>query len=234
MSGQGAVTTRHSFYSRAVATAHAEAFAGTFQPAHSWLAAQIQSGAPRPYLFDIGCGDGSFLEAMGNMGIFGEGIDISAAFVAMAKKRALIVRQESASQAELPAATTAITALGEVLAYAPAALAPVMLRASRALPSGGVMIFDLPSPDTPERESEAKGDGWTMQTRTWIEGETLTRDIDMDFQGMRVQEWHKQHLFRPDDVRGIAQGFAMECEILTSYGPCPLLPGRFAVLARKP
>lgn len=230
----GPVTTRASFYSMAVATAHAESAAAMFNPAHSWLAGQIGGSAARPYLFDIGCGDGSFLAAMGDMGIFGEGIDISGAFIAMARRKGLKVQQESAVQAPVPAGTTAITALGEVLAYDPPALAPMAHRAARALPSGGVMIFDLPGPDTPESDREIEGEDWRLASVVRIEGNSLIRDIEVNLNGQQVKEQHRQHLFAPEEVRGILEGFGMTAEIHESYGPCPLLPGRFAVLALKP
>lgn len=233
----GAVTTRHAFYSLAVATAHATGFAQQFRPGYGWLAGQIQSSAARPYLYDVGCGDGSFLAAMGELGLFGEGIDISGAFVAMARRRGLKVRQDSAAQAALPPQTTAVTALGEVLAYAPAALAPFAARAARALPEGGVVILDLPGPGTPERETEAQGEAegepWTLSARTRIEGRKLKRDIEMEFQGRRIEEWHEQHLFSPEDATGIFGGLGFDTELFDSYGPCPLLPGRFALVARK-
>jgi SAM-dependent methyltransferase len=230
----GALTTREMFYSRALATAHAQAYNDTFKPAQSWFAHRIQGSAARPYFFDMGCGDGAFLAAMGEMGFFGEGIDISAAFVGMAHKRGVEARQDSAASAPIPPNTTAITALGEVLAYEPAALAPVVLAASRRLPSGGVLIFDMPGPETPAGENTSSGQGWSLNARVSIEGATLTREIDMVFEKRKVVEIHKQRLFSPDEVREIVEGFGFTCELGDSYGPCPLLPGRFSVVARKP
>lgn len=228
------MTTRQSFFSMALARAHSEGFSQTFDPAHSWLAQKIQASAPRPYLFDIGCGDGRFLTAMGEMGIFGEGIDISAAFVAIARRRQIKVTQDSAMQAQLPDATTAVTALGEVFAYEPAALAPMAHRISRGLPAGGVLIFDLPGPNVPAGTQERTGENWNLTSRVEIEGQSLTRHIEVEFMGQKAAETHRQHLFTADEVGDILAGFGMEAEIVESYGPCPLLPGRFGVVAHKP
>lgn len=227
-------TTRTAFYGMALAQAHADAFNGTFAAAHPWLAAQIAASGTTPFLFDIGCGDGYFLAEMAKLGLPGEGIDISAAFVSLAKRRGLDVRQESAMTARAPDGTTAITALGEVLAYDPAALAPAALYAARALPAGGVFLFDLPGPKTPATRTTAQGDGWTLDASSEVRGKILKREIEMRVGKQKVHETHLQHLFDPDEVLSILSGFGFQAEASDRFGPAPLLPGRVAFHARKP
>lgn len=224
---------RHAFYGAALAQAHAEAYADNFHTGFDWLGEMVKTAPGPARLFDIGCGDGSWMRAARDMKIEVKGIDISQAFTSMAKQTGLDVSQESAAQAQLPAGTNAVTALGEVLAYAPAALTPCALNVARALPSGGVFIFDMPGPDVPEGEVEAQGDGWHLHAKTRIKGSRLTRQISVEGAGGVEKEVHHQHLFAAKDVRDILSGFGFQAEIFDSYGACALLPGRFAILARK-
>lgn len=228
------LTTRAPFYGMALAEAHAEAFNGTFMPGFSWLAQQIKAAARQPYLFDIGCGDGFWLQEAAGMGIPGEGIDLSVAFVSLARARGVTAQQESAAAAVAPEGTTAITALGEVFSYMPTTLAPALHMAARRLPSGGVLIFDMPGPDTPEGTSEAVGRAWSMTSTVTRKDDLLTREIVLQLKRQKVRETHEQHLFPPEEVEGIVTGFGFDAEVVDSYGPCPLLPGRYGIVARKP
>ena len=226
-----AVRPRAPLYGKVLAHIHAERFAGQFAPAFDWLAARVRESAAHPRLFDLGCGDGRWLAHAANLKIAGEGIDISPFFIEAAQARGVTARQDSAASALPPPGTTAVTALGEVLAYAPAALAPCLRNLSRALPPGGVVLFDLPGPDTPPGDNDLGGPGWRMSVQTRIEGVSLTRRIFIETHAGVERETHHQRLFSPDEALGIARGFGFEATLLDSYGPCPLLPGRFAVMA---
>ncbi len=232
------IKTRQAFYGKALARVHAESYGNTFLAGFDWLAAQIKQAPGPARVFDLGCGDGSWLAAAKNMSIAGEGVDISSEFVSLAKGKGLNVRHESVALAHPPVGTNAVTALGEVLAYAPAALTPCVLNVGRALPKGGVFIFDLPGPETPTSQRDfqgvdSQGADWNMRIRNRIGDHKLTRTIQLETKVGLVEEVHEQHLFSPDEVEDILHGFGFRVEILASYGPCPLLPGRFGVLAHK-
>ena len=227
-------TAAAPIYGADLARVHHEAFSDSFRSAYDWLAEQIASSAARPYLFDIGCGDGGWLAHAKNMNIDGEGIDISNAFVEMARRAGVRARVDSAVSAQPPGATTAVTALGEVLAYIPSSLAPCLLTLSRKLASGGLILFDLPGPDTPQTDIDLGGKGWRLSARTRISGKRLTRRILVETREGQSREEHHQRLFTPQEACEIAQGFGLTARVLDSYGPCPLQPGRFAILARKP
>ncbi len=225
---------RRNIYGPALARLHAQAYGDTFAPAWPWLASQIRAAAPRPYLFDIGCGDGRWLAYARNMKIDGQGIDTSPVFVTMTRENGGEAALESAATMRPPARITAATALGEVLAYKPAALAPAVLTLARALPSGGLLFFDLPGPDIQEGDSDRGGDGWRLSVQLRKQGNLLVRKIQIETSEGLEQEVHEQVLFAPQEALGIVEGFGLQGEILASYGRCKLLPGRFAIRAVKP
>ena len=228
------IRARHDIYGTTLARIHAEAFADTFRTAWPWLSAQILERMASPVLLDVGCGDGAWLAYAANMKIAVQGIDISSAFVEMARTRGVRVELNSAAGVRPPADLTAVTALGEVLAYKPAALAPLVLNLSRALPSGGLLFFDLPGPDTPEGDNDRGGPDWRMSVQVRKTAKTLMRKIHIETRDGVEQEVHEQVLFNPEEALGIVEGFGLQGEILQSYGPCKLLPGRFAIRAMKP
>ncbi|HGG05837.1 MAG TPA: class I SAM-dependent methyltransferase, partial [Aliiroseovarius sp.] len=192
-----------------------------------------KSAGTAPRLFDIGCGDGTWMAAARDMNIDVHGIDISDSFVDMCREKGLEVELESAVLATPPAGTNAVTALGEVLAYAPAAFTPCALILSRTLPKGAVFIFDLPGPDTPETETSVQGERWSLTSKTQVDGKRLTRTIQVDTKDGLSEEVHQQTLFAADEVADILREFGFDVDIVKSYGPCRLLPGRFGILARK-
>jgi SAM-dependent methyltransferase len=221
-------------YGPALARAHAERYNHLFRDAFPWLIDRIKGANAGPRLFDLGCGDGQWLAVAAEAGLAGEGIDVSAAMVARARTRGVTASQNSAARAALPQGTSAVTALGEVLAYEPASLSPALLAATRALPKGGLVIFDLPGPGIPATAGTVRGTGWELSSRALISGNRLTREIRVKSDGETVTETHVLRLFDPEEAQGIATGFGFKTEILQSYGPCPLLPGRFAIAAVKP
>ncbi|MEC7764027.1 MAG: methyltransferase domain-containing protein [Pseudomonadota bacterium] len=220
-------------YSLALTQIHAEAFSDTFRPAFDWLADQIHAGPAPPRLFDLGCGDGTWLDYARYRGIPGAGLDVSEAFVRLAAARKLAVTIGDAAHPLIPPATTAVTALGEVLAYTPAALTGATEAAARALPPDGLFLFDLLGPDTPEGETARTGNGWALNSHTRIAQDRLTRTITITTAHGTETEAHEQQIFDPDDVVRRVETAGFDGAILDHFGPCPLMPGRFAILARK-
>ncbi len=229
-----AIRARNNIYGPALARVHAEAYGDSFAPAWPWLAEQIKASAERPYLYDIGCGDGGWLAYANNMKIDGQGIDISEYLVEISVRRGVRVSQDSAVSARAPEGLSAATALGEVLAYKPSALAPAILTLARALPRGGLVFFDLPGPGVPESDSDRGGKNWRMSVQVRKTASSLVRKIQIETREGVEQEVHEQTIFHPEEALAIVEGFGLKGEILDSYGPCPLLPGRFAIRAVKP
>ncbi len=225
--------TRLPFYQAALAQAHSDAFSGTFRAGFTWLGDQVKMAGTPPRLFDIGCGDGTWMAAAADMNIDVQGIDVSEPFVNMCREKGLRAELDSAALATPPAGTNAVTALGEVLAYAPAAFTPCALTLSRTLPKGAVFIFDLPGPDTPETETSVQGDRWSLLSKTTIDDKRLIRQIKIDTPDGLSEEMHHQTLFAAEEVADILTEFGFHVDVLKSYGPCRLLPGRFGILARK-
>lgn len=221
-------------YGPALARIHADAFADTFRPGFDWLVDVLYAETARPRLFDLGCGDGTWLDHARYRGIPGAGIDASEPFVQLALMRKLAVSIGDAARPLIPPGTTAVTALGEVLAYDPASLARAVPAAAAALPVTGVLVFDLPGPGTPDSTARRSGPGWTLTSRTRVDGARLTREITINTGGPApLSETHRQRLFAPEDVMTLLTRHGFSAEIMDSYGPCPMLPGRFAALARK-
>ncbi len=228
------IRPRRAFYGSWLARIHAELYAERYAPAWPWLAAQITEASARPFLFDIGCGAGRWPAYAKSMKIEVEGIDISEEFVHICREKGLHVRHESAQHAAPPPQISAATALGEVLAYKPASLAPAIRDLARALPPGGLVFFDLPGPDTPEGDSDRGGKGWRLSVQQRKSGRDLLRKIQVETARGREIELHELRLFEPEEALGIVEGLGLAGEILESYGPCPLAPGRFAIRAVKP
>ncbi len=227
-------TTRTAFFAEPLARLHAEFFADRFRAGFDWLADQLRSTASRPVLFDLGCGAGAWMTHVSNMKIKAYGIDKSHYFVNICRDAGLDVRPDCAASAPLPEAVSAVTALGEVLAYHPSALAPAARRIARALPPGGLLLFDLPGPDLAEGDIDRAGPGWRLTLQTRVEGNRLLRRIFLETGAGTSQETHHLRLFAPEEALGILRGFGFEAEILTGYGPAELPPGHFALRARKP
>jgi SAM-dependent methyltransferase len=220
-------------YDTALALVHAAAFSDTFRRGFDWMVDQLYDGFARPRLFDLGCGDGTWLDHARYFGVPGAGLDTSEAFVRLATSRKLAVTTGDANTPRIPSGTTAVTAIGEVLAYTPSALAGAVQAAAGALPASGLLLFDLPGPDTPESETITHGKDWTLTSEARIRGGHLTRAIRVDTPAGTHTETHRQQLFSPGEVCALLDTAGFLPELLDSYGPCPLLPGRFAIHARK-
>lgn len=220
-------------YGETLAGVHREAYSDTFAPGFEWLAREVAATSPDPRLFDAGCGDGAWLRYAKKAGIKGCGLDRSAAFVKMACARGLKVSHGDLCGADIPAGVTAVTALGEVLAYEPSALWPFSEAVARSLPTGGVFLLDLVSPRCRARTVRVQGSDWSLDVDITLSGDWLVRRIDVLTGGKRVSETHYQRLFVADEVRSGLEARGFSVDILSAYGPCALLEGRFAIRAER-
>ncbi len=220
-------------YRETLARIHAEAFGDTFAPGFGWLADQIAATAPEAMLLDAGCGDGAWLTFARQAGIAGCGIDQSPEFVAMARRRGVSARVGDLNTATLPGGVTAVTALGEVLAYEPAALWAFAAKVAQALPRGGLLLFDVVSRQCRPGHRTAEGSDWRLDVGIAIAGDILERRIDVETADGTVSETHRLRFFDAQDVKNRLEMLGFSVDILDAYGPCALLEGRFAIRAER-
>lgn len=127
---------------------------------------------------DAGCGSGVLARELTRAGFDVLGIDASPSMIALAREAAPAARFVVASFESFdlrPCA--AVTAIGEVLSHGD--IRAFLPRAARALPKGGVLLFDVVERDTcpPYEEHRVDGDDWSVIVVKESDGTTLTRRI---------------------------------------------------------
>ena len=133
-------------YDADLAAIHSEGYSATYGAGFDWLCDRILAGPSPAGLFDVGCGDGTWLAHAAGRGITGAGCDLSPPFVAMARARGLDVTLARAGVVTIPEGTTAVTALGEVLSYIDVETGRIRLLLSRAMHSGRFPAAGFSSP----------------------------------------------------------------------------------------
>ena len=116
----------------------------------------VESVAPSPgRVFDVGCGTGSLLRLLHDRGWAVEGCDPSVAMVQAARTKNPYARISVAGCSDfLPAvAPDLITSTFDVVNHLPSlrSIRDFLYRARRALPRGGVLVFDAVTPDDIDR-----------------------------------------------------------------------------------
>src|SRR6516165_9773228 len=114
------------------------------------LEALPREGFDRGLVVDLGCGSGILSEALAVRGFEILGMDLSAAFIALARKRVPsgLFRVESLLRAQLPHCV-AVAAVGECVNYlfdehhSWEGVRQVLGRAFGALEPGGLLLFDV-------------------------------------------------------------------------------------------
>ncbi len=241
-----------SFYDQDLAYIHHAGFGDFVRQATPNVLAQLRHfSVANGVVVDLGCGDGTWLRAATDAGYDGVGVDLSPAFIALARATAPEARFEIGSlhSVNLPKCA-AITAFGEVLSYLPSPapdgppLAGSMRRFYRALRPGGLLLFDV----------MVEGDGTPMDARTWRAGDDwavltevkedigrnlLKREI-VTFRQIgdgyrRGRETHWQRVYHPGDIEEVLKriGYRIE-EEAPAYGDFRLPPRRLAYVCRKP
>ncbi len=209
-----------------------------------------ESGPAGGLVIDLGCGSGILSAEVAAAGYDVLGIDISAAMIALARKRvpAGRFRVGSVLDAELPPCV-AVAAVGEIFNYlfddanTDARLVPLFRRVHDALGPGGLFLFDVAGPGRVPGGSQKhcrEEDGWAVlvdadEDRT---RRLLTRRIT-SFRRVgklyrRDHEVHRQRLFTRAEMAGHLRGVGFRVRTLRGYGPLRFGPGHFGFLARKP
>lgn len=223
-----------AIYGQTLAQIHSDGYARTYWAGYGALCDQISG--PKARLFDIGCGDGTWLSFAADRGIPGSGCDQSPAFVQTAQSHGCDVVLATGANANIPEDTTAVTALGEVLCYHKQGYPPDLddvLAMVANMPTVTFLAFDLIGPTVKPRSVSSAEGAARMSFHTRIEGSTMIREIETVLDGHTDIEIHYQRIMDPQDVKEQVERSGFSCTIATHYGPCPLLPGRFAVLAQR-
>jgi SAM-dependent methyltransferase len=210
-----------------------------------------QGGTTRCLVIDLGCGSGIWARELVAAGYEVLGIDISAAMIALARKRVPqgAFRQGSFLAARLPPCV-AVTSIGECFSFlfdtlnAKQGLVKLFRRIHDALRPGGLLIFDVAAPGrVPGRGPQKKyfeGEDWAVLVTTEEDRHRkhLTRRIT-SFRKVgnsyrRDEEVHHLRLYTRSEIAGQLRGVGFRVRFLRGYGAHRFPPGWFGVLSRKP
>jgi SAM-dependent methyltransferase len=207
-------------------------------------------GFDRGLVVDLGCGSGILAEQLAARGFEVLGIDLSPAFIALARRRAPsgLFRVESLLTAPLPRCV-AVVAVGEGVNYlfderhSWEGVRQVMGRAFGALVPGGLLLFDVSEPGRVPGgivKSHAEGEGWAVlvtaeedrQQRLLTRHITSFRQVGAFYR--RDHEVHRLGLVPRAQVVSWLQEIGFQVQTLGGYESVPFDPGHVGFLARKP
>lgn len=197
---------------------------------------------------DLGCGSGLWVQQLVKSGYRAIGVDISPAFIDIARKRVprAEFRVDSLFSAEIPPCN-AVTSIGECLNYLfdsennNQKLVELFRRIYEALTPGGVFVFDIATPGQVSEEITTKGftegEDWIVLVEKQEKQEILTRRI-ITFRRVgeyyrRDEEIHYQRLYKTTDIKKALDRIGFQVEILNGYGKFNLPPNHTAFIARK-
>ena len=236
-------------YQEDLAYVQAVAFGGFAQGASVAILERLRSAPLAIHtVLDIGCGAGITTQALVAAGFDTVAIEPSPSLLAIARTVApqATFHLGSAFTTEFPSCD-AILAVGEPLTYhAPDADADSLLqhffhKAARALPPGGLLVFDVIDADGPSLDARGweSAQDWTLlhDTREDRAASRLTRTIETFRKHgagyRRAQEVHHVKLFAEAAVRAWLQAAQFTVETARSYGGHALLPRRVAFFASR-
>jgi SAM-dependent methyltransferase len=239
------MTTADDRYGEDLAAIHAAGFTALAEAAARELLARLEPGSR---VLELGCGDGTTADLLGQAGHRVHGIDSSPAMIELARRRAPHATLELASYADarLPGGCDAVLAVGEVLCFGDPGrgtdLGRLLARLAGALRPGGLLLLDLATPDRAsacDRRTWREADGWAVLVDVSVAGGELFRRIVTyrDTGGgsfRRREETHRLALYRPADVLAALReaGFAART-LPRGYAGEPLPRGLVAYAARK-
>ena len=222
-------------YQTDLAYIHDAGFGGFVRDAAPWLLRTLRSNGIRDGLVvDLGCGSGRWAARLLRAGYDVEGIDLSPAMIALARRHAPKAKFRVASllTTRIPPCV-AITALGECVNYAfdrrnsGAALKKVFQRVHEALAPGGLFIFDAVgpglAPDGPVRRW-MEGKDWaillelTEQPRRSAAARRMTVFRRVDRCWRRSEEVHPLKLYRREWLKESLEDAGFTVRIIDGYG----------------
>jgi SAM-dependent methyltransferase len=212
------------------------------------LAMLRRGGVTGGLVVDLGCGSGLWAAELVRAGYAVLGIDISAAMLDIARRRAPSARFvcDSLLRVELPPCD-AVTSLGECFNYlfdetnSKKALARLFARVHQALRPGGLFVFDVAEPGraTPPRSGFREGDDWAVLFRSEEDPkkQLLTRHITTFRRAgelyRRAEEVHRLRLYRGTDLARELRRAGFAARLLRGYGDYRFQPTCVGLLARK-
>jgi SAM-dependent methyltransferase len=238
-------------YREDLAYIHDAGFGALARAAAQVLLQELRSkGLDDGLVIDLGCGSGILAEQCAACGFSVLGIDLSAAFIALARKRVPQgqFRVESLLTAEFPRCI-AVAAVGECVNYlfdgrhSLEGVRQLLGRVFGALTPGGLFVLDVAEPGrvpggTARNHTEA--DDWAVLVTTEEDRqkELVTRRITSFRKvGEFYRRDHETHLLRllpRSKVESWLEELGFQVQILGAYGPVSLAQGHVGFLARKP
>ena len=207
------------------------------------------SGIREGTVVDLGCGSGVLLARLGQAGYRTMGVDVSPAFLRLARIHAPHARllHGSAHTVPLPPCR-AVTAIGEVLAYqspgsgAEKGLQGVFERVHASLDTGGLFAFDLfvASAGAPYAlRSWRAGEDWAVHSESHEDRAaqrvhrhvTTFRRVGDTYR--RSQEHHVLRVYDPHAVRRELREVGFQVRTSRSYGSFEVPERRLVFVARK-
>lgn len=207
-----------------------------------------QAGIERGLVVDLGCGSGILARELRRAGYEVLGVDASPALVRLARRVAPGARFRVGSAHEVPLPRCrAVTAIGEVLGYLPPEgpappLARLFARVARALPPGGLFVFDLfvrQGRRPMAYRTGRAGDDWAVLTDVAEDRARgrLVRDITTFRRRggawRRARERHVLRVPSREEVEAALRREGFSVRVLRRYGDHPLAPRRLAFRARR-
>jgi SAM-dependent methyltransferase len=247
------------FYAEDLAYVHDAGFLGFAERAAPGVLQRLgRTCPPGARVVEIGCGSGGLTGPLTRAGYRVLAVDVSPAMIRLARRRAPRATCRVASTADLKLPRCgAVVAVGECLNYLRGgprrhekALRRFFRRVARALPPGGLLLFDFlePAARRPRRRQvEASGPDWTVLVAVredparrlvtrWI---TTIREVD-GRQRLSV-EVHRQRLLPRRELMDWLQAAGFAVRFRAGYGRRRLRPGhtvveatRLAGLSRRP
>ena len=220
-------------YDRDLAHVHDDGFGDFARDAAPGLLALLREhGIHSGLVVDLGCGSGIWAAALLDAGYDVLGVDISAGMLEIARERApgAELVQASLFHAPLPACA-AITSISECVTYGPdraagrAAFRTLLSRAHGALRPGGMLVFDVVTPERPARRSWTSGEDWVVcaDGRPDPGAATYRREITTFRRNgsggwRRNDEVHDVWLYDPADVLADLRAAGFYGQPLAGYG----------------
>ncbi|MEK6409583.1 MAG: class I SAM-dependent methyltransferase [Acidobacteriota bacterium] len=208
-----------------------------------------KNGIKRGLVVDLGCGSGLWARELSKAGYDVLGVDISAAMIAMARKRVPRGEFQTASllKVKLPQCG-AVTSLGECLNYLfdksnrMSELRRLFRRVYTALKPGGLFLFDIAEPGRGKgpRQKHREGRDWAVLVEVDEDARTnrLTRRITTFRKVARLyrrdEEIHQLQLYKRAEVANELRRVGFRVRTIDGYGAQPMIEGCTGFVARKP